>query len=169
MKLVIKFCAVLCFVFTSCKNDTTANKVAEIKKEIQTFTSFGDTVSTEKVLTSEEMLATFTSMKMGDTIHVKFASRIKEVCSKKGCWMKLPLNAETQTMVRFKDYGFFMPLDSKGKEVIVEGKAFVQETSVKELQHYAEDAGKTKEEIAKITAPKKEFSFEANGVLLGAK
>ena len=31
MKLVIKFCAVLCFVFTSCKNDTTANKVAEIK------------------------------------------------------------------------------------------------------------------------------------------
>ena len=45
-------------------------------------------------------------------------------------------------------------------------KAFVKETSVKELQHYAEDAGKTKEEIAKIIAPKKEFAFEAKGVLM---
>jgi hypothetical protein len=53
--------------------------------------------------------------------------------------------------------------------VIVEGKAFVKETSVKELQHYAEDAGKTKEEIAKIIAPKKEFAFVANGVLLDVK
>jgi hypothetical protein len=105
-------------------------------------------------------------MKVGDTIDVKFASSIKEVCSKKGCWMKLPLNETTQTMVRFKEYGFFMPLDAKGKEVIVAGKAFVQVTSVKELQHYAEDAGKSKEEIAKITLPKKEFAFEANGVLM---
>ena len=83
--------------------------------------------------------------------------------------MKLPLDKETLTMVRFKDYGFFMPLDSKDREVIVEGKAFVKETSVKELQHYAEDAGKSKEEIAKITEPKKEFAFEANGVLMKVK
>ena len=62
-----------------------------------------------------------------------------------------------------------MPLDANGKEVIVAGKAFVQMTSVEELQHYAEDAGKSKEEIAKITAPKKEFAFEANGVLLKVK
>jgi len=69
-------------------------------------------------------------------------------------------------MVRFKDYGFFMPLDSQGKQVIVEGKAFVKITPVDELQHYAEDAGKSKEEIAKITEPRKEFAFEANGVLI---
>ena len=80
--------------------------------------------------------------------------------------MKLLLDDKTETMVRFKDYGFFMPLDANDREVIVEGKAFVQKTSVKELQHYAEDAGKTKEEIAKITSPKTEFSFEANGVLM---
>jgi hypothetical protein len=166
MKSVLKFFAVICFAFTSCKNDSTANKSAEIKKDIATFTSFGDAVSAEKVLTSEEMLAAFNAMKSGDTIQVKFASSINEVCSKKGCWMKLPLTNDTETMVRFKNYGFFMPLDSKGKEVIVEGKAFVKETSVKELQHYAEDAGKTKEEIVKIIAPKKEFAFVANGVLL---
>ena len=105
-------------------------------------------------------------MQAGDTINVKFASNIKEVCSKKGCWMKLPLDENTETFVRFKDYGFFMPLDSKGREVVLNGRAFVKETSVKELQHYAEDAGKSKEEIAKITEPKREFSFEADGVLM---
>ena len=69
-------------------------------------------------------------------------------------------------MVRFKDYGFFMPLDAAGKEVIVAGKAFVKEVSVADLKHYAEDAGKSSEEIATITEPAMEFAFEANGVLL---
>ena len=59
-----------------------------------------------------------------------------------------------------------MPLDSKDREVIVEGKAFVKITPVEELKHYAEDAGKSLEEIAKITEPKTEFAFEADGVLM---
>jgi len=169
MKLVIKFCAITFLVLASCKNYKTEKKAIETKKEILAFNSYGDKISAEKAITSKEMLAKFNSIKMGDTIHIKFTSTVKEVCSKKGCWMKLPLNTETETMVRFKDYGFFMPLDSEGKEVILEGKAFVKETSVKELQHYAEDAGKSREEIAKITAPIKEYAFQANGVLLSVK
>ena len=81
--------------------------------------------------------------------------------------MKLPAGEGEETiMVRFKDYGFFMPLDANGKEVIVEGKAFVTEVSVADLKHYAEDAGKSAEEIKKITEPKMELAFEANGVLM---
>ena len=80
--------------------------------------------------------------------------------------MQLPAGMDQTVMVRFKDYGFFMPLNSDGKEVIVEGKAFVRETSVDELKHYAEDAGKSKEEIAKITEPERTLSFEAIGVLM---
>ena len=38
--------------------------------------------------------------------------------------------------------------------------------SVEDQQHYAKDAGKTDIEIAKITAPKRTFSFEATGVLV---
>ncbi|MCI2228948.1 DUF4920 domain-containing protein [Polaribacter sp. MSW13] len=166
MKLVLKFCVITLLIFASCKKEKATTSTEKTKKEVIAFDSFGDKISADKALTSEEMLAKFSTMKIGDTLNVKFASSIKEVCSKKGCWMKLPLDKETETMVRFKDYGFFMPLDSKDREVIVEGKAFVQETSVKELQHYAEDAGKTKEEIAKITEPKKEFAFVANGVLM---
>lgn len=169
MKLVVKFCAVALLVFTACKQEKKETTSPEVTKQELAYASFGDKISEEKAMTSKDMLVKFESMNVGDTVNVKFASEIKEVCSKKGCWMTLPLAEETETMVRFKDYGFFMPLDSKGKEVIVAGKAFVKITPVDELKHYAEDAGKSKEEIAKITEPKKEFAFEANGVLLKVK
>ena len=90
--------------------------------------------------------------------------KIVDVCAKKGCWMTLDMGEET-VMVRFKDYGFFVPTDASG-EVVINGKAFVNEISVDDLKHYAEDAGKSAEEIAKITEPEITMSFEADGVLL---
>jgi hypothetical protein len=63
-------------------------------------------------------------------------------------------------------FGYFVPADLIGKTVVVEGKAKVKELSVKQLQHNAEDEGKTKEEIAKITQPKTDISIVADGVLV---
>ncbi|MEN8966698.1 MAG: DUF4920 domain-containing protein [Polaribacter sp.] len=167
MKNVIQFCVVLLLAITACKSKkTNESEIKNVEVVAENYNSFGDKISDDAVMTSDEMLAKFQNMNVGDTISAKFASTINEVCSKKGCWMKLPLDKETETMVRFKDYGFFMPLDAAEKEVIVAGKAYVKETSVDELRHYAEDAGKTQEEIALITEPKKEFAFEANGVLM---
>ncbi len=162
MKLLFKVTIIFALVLTACKTE----KKADIKSTENDYQFIGNQISVGEALTAEKMLEKFNTLKVGDTINAKFASTIKEVCTKKGCWMKLPLNGETETMVKFKDYGFFMPLDSQGKEVIVDGIAFVKETPVDELRHYAEDAGKSKEEIAKITEPKVEFAFEANGVLL---
>ena len=164
MKFLVKFCLISLIILTSCKNEKKEVKPKEDVKIV--YESFGSKITADKTISKEQMLVKFKTLKVGDTVNVKFASNIKEVCSKKGCWMKLSLDQEKETMVRFKDYGFFMPLDSKGREVILKGKAFVKETSIKELQHYAEDAGKTKEEIAKITASKREFTFEAEGVLM---
>jgi Domain of unknown function (DUF4920) len=48
--------------------------------------------------------------------------------------------------------------------VYILGKATKKTTSVEELKHYAEDAGKTKAEIDAITAPKTELSVDATGV-----
>ena len=156
----------LSFVIVACnsaKKDTNKeNKIVE-----NTYSSFGDTVSASDYLSSNDALSNYKALKLGDTINLKFNANIKEVCSKKGCWMTLPAGNDDETiMVRFKDYGFFMPLDAAGKEVIVAGKAFVKEVSVADLKHYAEDAGKSSEEIANITEPAMEFAFEANGVLL---
>ncbi len=131
------------------------------------YNSFGDVISDTDYLSSQEALDSYKLLKSTDTINLKFSSSILDVCSKKGCWMTLPSGANDENiMVRFKDYGFFVPLDASGKEVIVEGKAFVNKVSVADLKHYAEDAGKSMEEIAEITEPKIEFAFEANGVLI---
>ena len=156
----------LSFVIVACnsaKKDTNKeNKIVE-----NTYSSFGDTVSASDYLSSNDALSNYKALKLGDTINLKFNANIKEVCSKKGCWMTLPAGNDDETiMVRFKDYGFFMPLDAAGKEVIVAGNAFVKEVSVADLKHYAEDAGKSSEEIANITESAMEFAFEANGVLL---
>lgn len=59
-----------------------------------------------------------------------------------------------------------MPKDIIGKEVVLDGEATVKEVSVKQQKHYAEDAGKSKEEIAKINSPRKELQFIAKGVLV---
>lgn len=108
-----------------------------------------------------------TEMAAKDTVQTTILATVSEVCQAKGCWMTLHEEGQadgTEIMVRFKDYGFFVPKDISGRKVIVEGKAFKSVIPVDELRHYAEDAGKSKEEIEKITEPENSFSFEATGV-----
>ncbi len=108
-------------------------------------------------------------LETADSVNVVMRAKVGEVCQAKGCWMNVvdaAGTAEGEMFVQFQDYGFFMPKDIAGREVIVEGKAYKQETSVEELKHYAEDAGKSAEEIAAITEPVMEKKFMATGVVL---
>ncbi|MDY7395790.1 DUF4920 domain-containing protein [Aureibaculum sp. 2210JD6-5] len=160
-----KLILLTCFLaFIACKEEKKESENEEQAKIA--YASFGEEITDENVISKEEMAKKFENLKSGDTVAVKFVSSINEVCKAKGCWMKLDLGDKKESMVRFKDYGFFVPLDADNKEVIVNGKAYVTETTVKELQHFAKDAGKTEEEIAKITEPKFTYAFEADGVLL---
>lgn len=101
-----------------------------------------------------------------DSYKGKVKGTVASVCEKKGCWMKLAQTDGDGIMIRFKDYKFFMPLNIVGKDVVLAGEAKKTVTSVEMLKHYAEDAGKSKEEIAKITEPKTEIEFIATGVLV---
>lgn len=96
----------------------------------------------------------------------KVSGKVVEVCQKKGCFMKIEKSNGELVMVKFKDYGFFMPFDIVGKEVVLDGEANIKETSVKQLQHFAKDAGKSETEIAAIKEPKKELIFVAKGVVV---
>ena len=165
MKKVL-FIIALIAITVGCKNEKTEqDQVVETEEIAINYQKFGDEISDEQVLTKSEMVEKFKNLKPGDTLNVKFASEVKEVCQKKGCWMKVEMGAE-EAMVRFKDYGFFMPKDITGQEIIVAGKAYVEEMSVEDQKHFAEDGGKTPEEIAMITEPKRTLAFEANGVLI---
>lgn len=133
------------------------------------YASFGDKIVTDNALTKDAMLKKYSSLKPGDTVAVKFKSNIKDVCQKKGCWMSLELPNGKESFVKFKDYGFFVPLNAAKSEAVVNGKAFVSEISVAQLKHYAKDGGKSEEEIAKITEPKRTYGFLADGVLISKK
>lgn len=130
------------------------------------YVKFGDSISNEGALTSDEMMQKFAELKEGDTLEVKFKSEINEVCQKKGCWMTLDLADDKEAFVKFKDYGFFVPKNAQDKEVVVNGKAFVSVESVDVLKHYAKDAGKSQVAIDSITEPKVTYSFMADGVLI---
>lgn len=106
------------------------------------------------------------SKMQGKTVleNIKITGKATSVCQAKGCWMKLA--ATPEMMVKFKDYAFFMPKDLSGKSVVCVGKAIRKVTSLEELRHYAEDAGKSAADIAKITQPKEEITFEASGVVI---
>jgi len=130
------------------------------------YATFGGNFSPEKALSKEEMLRKYKSMKKGDTLSVKFKSTITDVCKKKGCWMKMDLANNNESFVRFKDYGFFVPLNADHSEAIVSGRAYLDVISVDELKHYAKDGGQSQEEIDKITTPKVTYAFQADGVLI---
>ena len=78
--------------------------------------------------------------------------------------MQVELDPGQTVMVRFKDYGFFVPKDIAGSEVWVEGKAFVSEVSEGERRHLARDAGRTEQEVMAIRGPEQAPGFEASGV-----
>jgi len=144
-------------------------KKEEVKEEIkvtESYAVFGDSISNDGALTSAEMMSKFESLKEGDTIDVKFTSKINDVCQKKGCWMNVALDNDNSTFVKFKDYAFFVPMNAENKDVIVEGKAYVSIESIDDLKHYAKDAGKSQAAIDSIVAPKTSYSFMANGVLI---
>ena len=136
----------------------------EHKKEIS-YLNFGKEITNKNIISDDQVFETYKNLKVGDTLNIKFSANVNEVCQVKGCWMLLDIGGE-EAMVKFKDYGFFMPKNIVNKEVIVNGKAFISQISVDEQRHYAEDAGKSDDEIAKIIEVKKTLSLEADGVLL---
>jgi len=124
---------------------------------------YGNVIDTLNVQTSDEVYAALSS---AGTTAAKLEGRILETCSKKGCWMRVAVEQDT-VMVMFKDYGFFVPTSgADGKKTYMEGTAYFDTITVAERQHFAEDAGKSPEEIAAINTPEYTLSFEAEGVII---
>jgi hypothetical protein len=142
---------------------TTYEVVGEAK---QVPGNYGNIIQEEKVVTPVEMVA---EVEAKGTFSGKISGEIKEVCTKKGCWFSMELPNGQSMRVTFKDYGFFIPTNSQGFPIVLEGIATLSETDVETLRHYAEDQGKTKEEVEAITDPKREITFEAIGAKIKAK
>ena len=96
----------------------------------------------------------------------KLSGEIINVCPKKGCWRNLKVDEDT-IFVKFKDYGFFVPKTGvESKLAFISGNIKKDTISVERLRHYAEDAGKSSDEIEKIVKPEFKLSFLADGVAI---
>jgi hypothetical protein len=87
--------------------------------------------------------------------------KVRRACTRMGCWMEL---AETDrgpgVRVTFKDYGFFVPLDSAGAMAKVAGTVKFVELSEAAAAHYKSEGGR----VAKGT--QREVQLVATGVEL---
>ncbi|MBN3519145.1 DUF4920 domain-containing protein [Algoriphagus lutimaris] len=159
---IIAFLA-LCIGF-SCSSPKTDR--SDLNPQDTVAGTYGSEVIESNIISTSEMVQI---VQHEGTFEGKISGEITEVCSQKGCWLKMDLPNGNSMRVTFKNYEFFVPKNSQGFPMILEGVATLTKTSVKTLQHYAKDAGKSEEEIAKITEPKMEISFEAVGVKIKDK
>jgi len=161
MRLIhLTFLIIVMMISVSCKNNDKPIITDENGQH------FGEMISDVGVISFSELV---TKMDQFDEVEAVVIGNVGSVCQAKGCWMNIVDSdggTSEEMFVKFKDYGFFMPLDIAGKDVIMRGKAYKEETSVDELRHYAEDEGKSAEEVAAITESIIELKFMADGVIL---
>ena len=149
--------AIVSMAFACGQSQSTGNDLKDGKH-------FGEVITPDGSISYNDLL---TKLNSADSVQAKVIGTVNGVCQTKGCWMTIASDeGGADMMVKFKDYGFFMPKDISGRKVIMDGYAYRSVTPVDELRHYAEDAGKSKEEIEAITEPEEELKFLASGVIL---
>ena len=160
---------------TQTKDEQPQEEVTKMQENIDETTAYyGKQIDNAGAITVAEMM-----QMMGDKREyiAKIKGEVKSVCQKKGCWMTIAKDNNTDITltgdhplgvirVTFKDYGFFVPMDISGKIVVMKGFAYLDTVSVDMLRHFAEDEGKPEEEILHITKPEINLAFEAEGVII---
>ena len=130
---------------------------------------FGCSAATEKFITHGEGITSENTLSVDEFLSrvddrentFKVRGTIEEVCQMKGCWVTLENDRGVNVRVTFKDYGFFVPKDISGREVIIEGIANQEILDEDVARHYAEDGGKDYAESMRNSV-----TFVAHGVLV---
>lgn len=127
--------------------------------------SYGpEKVDLSKAMSTEEMVADFN--KNQQSKDYTFHGNINKVCQSAGCWISVEQADGSSFMVRFKDH-FTIPTNTElGQQAYMHGTAYMDTVSVAMQKHFAEDAGKSQDEIDQITEPKYVFGFMADGITL---
>lgn len=126
--------------------------------------SYGEKITADGAMSIEAFAK---AISVTDSLEAKVECEIITSCTVKGCWMDVKMPDGGVMKVKFYDYGFFVPKKGlEGKHAVLKGHATRETLDVATLRHYAQDAGKSKEEVEKITEPKYVLSFLADGVLI---
>ena len=76
---------------------------------------------------------------------VLIEGEVRRACTRKGCWMELSTDQDPAApgcRVTFKDYGFFVPIDSAGSKARVEAKVESKLLKPQLVTHLEEEGAK---------------------------
>ena len=123
--------------------------------------TFGKPLSVKKAVSLQEALAQPSKYQ---NQKVLLEGKISDVCQMKGCWLMLS-DGERAIRIKFENYSFFVPKDSRGKKVRAEGR-LIQETLSEDMAHHYAAEQSTKSDPSEIKGPQRVVTFEAAGVAI---
>lgn len=91
---------------------------------------------------------------------VQVSATVDTVCQKKGCWMVVK-DGDQQARILMKDHSFTVPMDTKGKPVVVEGTLEARTFTEAQVKHLEKDGGG---DPATASGERTEFVLTASGV-----
>ena len=119
-------------------------------------------VNESEAISVAELVAQMDRSKAPQVFTIK--APLSAVCQNAGCWVQVPKPDGKPLMVRFKNHFTIPPSTPIGTETYIHGIAYWDTVSVKALRHFAEDAGKSMQEIEKINRPEFKLNFEGDGI-----
>lgn len=165
MKKIYYLITLLAFTIVACSPSSTET-TEETRSEDAEATIAGDYGDTEwSTDEAISLAALMDSLQNVDSIYTTVSGSIDAACQAKGCWMTMKED-DQEIFVKFKDYGFFVPMNSAGHDATMRGWAYAETQSVADQIEYAKDAEATEEEIAAITEPIRKLTFKADGVVI---
>ncbi|OKS89401.1 DUF4920 domain-containing protein [Mucilaginibacter polytrichastri] len=91
--------------------------------------------------------------------------RVLRVTKQQGGWFEMDAGNGKIIAAHFRDYNIKLPVDLKGREVIIDGvaeKQFIAD----DLQHLAGDTVQGKKQHSVKTNPKEKITFEVKGLMV---
>ena len=93
---------------------------------------------------------------------VLVSGEVESVCQKKGCWLVVK-DGEAHARILMKDHAFTVPMDTKGKPVVVEGTLEARTFNEAQVKHLEKDAGGDPTAVA---GERTEYVLTATGIEL---
>lgn len=149
MKKILLFAGVL-FSLAACHQKTTKLTGTQT---IKGSALYGDSIKDESVY---DIGAVATAMQDNQKQNMKFKGTITQVAVGKRCMFSMKLPNNKLLWVAFKDPKIVLPQTLTGKEVILEGLAYVD----------TRPADSLKNQNPAITLDKSRLAFEANGMVV---
>lgn len=155
MRYLLPFLTALLLITPSTAQDVI--RLSEPVQQTESYEVFGSELDVESLQPK-----TLSQIIGGKEKGVTLVTVVKQVCAKKGCFF-IAQDEEYSARITFKDYGFFIPTDSQGKEVILVGDLSVTTLSEEQAKHYAEDAGEDPDDVK---GAQKEYSVVATSIIV---